>query len=630
MPRVDTSTAKRLAIYCFYDDMGLAPRFISSFLGDLMSNVDELIVVANGKLDDVSRKMFESYASQIMVRENRGLDVAAYKEAMLSYGWDTLAAYDEVICLNDTIMGPVYPFAEMFSEMDRRDVDFWGISAYAGEVTRFEIIPTHVQSYWYAYRRTVISSPEFQAYWEHLPLWESYADVTRNHEMQFTKYLAGLGFTWDTYIDYRKYRGLTPYPMLYMPTQIIRDDRCPVFKRRVFFCNYNATFNETAGQPAIDLYDYLRNETDYDVDLIWDATLPNHNLDDIRKAMHLTYILPTKAINPRTHSLPRAAFIYHVYFLDLLDDTCRYFSALPDEVDVYITTTSDKVEAIKQGLLSHGITREVCFVPVVNRGRDVSALYVACADIVLHGGYEVVGFAHDKKSSQNQDNGHHGTESQGFAYKLLENVLASKEYVTNVLTLFAENPRLGQVAPPPPYHALYFAHTIMHDWGACFDITRELLEDKLNIHVPLSKKKSTVSAIGSCFWFRTDALRPLFEHGWTYDDFLPEGQMKDDGTISHAIERANGYVCQSQGYYPAWVLSDRYARIEVDSLFYSSQVLVGSMGRSRSGETLLSYASSMNVWVSVLRWPRYCWRRLCHAFRRRKIQRRLERDGYPE
>ncbi len=630
MPRIEANSANRLAIYCFYDAKGHAPQFIPQFLDDLMKNVNELAVVVNGKLDAASREMFQQYAARIVVRENRGLDAAAYKEVMLSYGWDALEAYDEVICLNDTIMGPLRPFTEMFSAMDARDVDFWGITAYAGEATRFEIIPTHIQSYWHAYRKTLVASPEFQSYWENLPEWETYAEVTHKHEMTFTKHFADLGFTWDTYIDYRKYRGLTPYPMLYMPTALVKNDGCPVFKRRVFFCDYGPTFTETAGQPAIDLYDYLRDETDYNIDLIWDAVLPGHNLDDIRKAMHLTYVLPTRALNPCSQRMPHAAFIYHVCFLDLLDDTCRYLSALPDDVDAFITTTEDKISSIEQYLVAKGVNRKITFVPVVNRGRDVSALYVACADIVLHGGYDVVGFAHDIKSSQNQDNGHHGTESQGFAYKLLENVLASKEYVRNILTLFAENPRLGQVAPPPPYHALYFAHTIENDWGACFDITKELLEETLDIHVPLRKDKSTVSALGSCFWFKVDALRPLFEHGWTYEDFLPEGEMKEGGTISHAIERANGYVCQSQGYYPAWILSDRYARIEIDSLFFSSQVLLSSVGRGHQGESLLSNASGTRVAVSLLRWPRWLWRRVCHAIRRRKIQRRLEIEGYPE
>ena len=42
-------------------------------------------------------------------------------------------------------MGPVYPFREMFACMDRKDVDFWGITAYAGETVDKEQIPTHLQ-----------------------------------------------------------------------------------------------------------------------------------------------------------------------------------------------------------------------------------------------------------------------------------------------------------------------------------------------------------------------------------------------------------------------------------------------------------------------------------------------------
>lgn len=385
-----------------------------------------------------------------------------------------------------------------------------------------------------------------------------------------------------------------------MPMQIVRDDRCPIFKRRSFFVDYSAYFDQTAGQPALDLYEYLRDHTDYDVDMIWDAILPSYNIDDIRKAMHLDYVLPSQAINPQTHDRPRSAFIYHVYFMDLLEDTCHYIASLPEETDLYITSTEDKIPQIREYMQQHGISHQATFIPVINRGRDVSALLVAACPVVLSGKYDVIGFAHDKKSSQNQENGHHGTESQGFAYKLMENTLGSEAYVKNILTLFAENPRLGQVTPPPPYHALYFAHTIPHDWGANYEITKELLEDRLGIHVPLSPTKPTASAMGSCYWFRVEALKPLFEYGWKYEDFLPEGQMGEDGTISHAIERANGYICQSRGYYPAWVLSDRYARIEVDSLFYTTAMMMGSSAEARSGESLLTNLRGLNLATS--RW----------------------------
>lgn len=597
---VNSGHKQRLGIYCFYDKYGHAASFIKTFLDDLMDNLDDLVVVVNGQLSDQARQLFSEYTKTIIVRENKGLDVAAYKQAILTLGWEKLESYDEVICLNDTVMGPVYPFREMFACMDRKDVDFWGITAYAGETVDKEQIPTHLQAYWHAYRRSLVSSPAFHEYWETMPLWKDYAEVTRKHEMTFTKHFTDLGFTWASYIDWRKYQGYSSYPLLYMPMQIVRDDRCPIFKRRSFFVDYSAYFDQTAGQPALDLYEYLRDHTDYDVDMIWDAILPSYNIDDIRKAMHLDYVLPSQAINPQTHDRPRSAFIYHVYFMDLLEDTCHYIASLPEETDLYITSTEDKIPQIREYMQQHGISHQATFIPVINRGRDVSALLVAACPVVLSGKYDVIGFAHDKKSSQNQENGHHGTESQGFAYKLMENTLGSEAYVKNILTLFAENPRLGQVTPPPPYHALYFAHTIPHDWGANYEITKELLEDRLGIHVPLSPIKPTASAMGSCYWFRVEALKPLFEYGWKYEDFLPEGQMGEDGTISHAIERANGYICQSRGYYPAWVLSDRYARIEVDSLFYTTAMMMGSSAEARSGESLLTNLRGLNLATS--RW----------------------------
>ena len=597
---VNSGHKQRLGIYCFYDKYGHAASFIKTFLDNLMDNLDDLVVVVNGQLSDQARQLFSEYTKTIIVRENKGLDVAAYKQAILTLGWEKLESYDEVICLNDTVMGPVYPFREMFACMDRKDVDFWGITAYAGETVDKEQIPTHLQAYWHAYRRSLVSSPAFHEYWETMPLWKDYAEVTRKHEMTFTKHFTDLGFTWASYIDWRKYQGYSSYPLLYMPMQIVRDDRCPIFKRRSFFVDYSAYFDQTAGQPALDLYEYLRDHTDYDVDMVWDAILPSYNIDDIRKAMHLDYVLPSQAINPQTHDRPRSAFIYHVYFMDLLEDTCHYIASLPEETDLYITSTEDKIPQIREYMQQHGISHQATFIPVINRGRDVSALLVAACPVVLSGKYDVIGFAHDKKSSQNQENGHHGTESQGFAYKLMENTLGSEAYVKNILTLFAENPRLGQVTPPPPYHALYFAHTIPHDWGANYEITKELLEDRLGIHVPLSPTKPTASAMGSCYWFRVEALKPLFEYGWKYEDFLPEGQMGEDGTISHAIERANGYICQSRGYYPAWVLSDRYARIEVDSLFYTTAMMMGSSAEARSGESLLTNLRGLNLATS--RW----------------------------
>ena len=587
------SQPRRCGIYCIYDKYGRVGRYVDYFLAQLADSLETLIVVVNGNMNEESRRRLERFADRVLIRENKGLDIAAYRDAMLALGWNQLASYDEIICLNDTILGPVYPFSEIFAEMDSKDVDFWGITAYPHDVAFGEEIPTHLQSYWHVYRKSLVSAPEFQRYWENMPVYEDYAAATRNHEMTFTKRFADLGFTWASYINYEKYRPHSAYPMLYDPVSLIRDDRCPVFKKRSFFVEYQYYFNQTVGQPGMELVEYLQQHTDYDTDLIWDAVLPSYNIADIAKAMHLDYVLPSQTVNPRENVPVRSAFIYHVYFLDLLDQTLGYLANLPADTDLYITTNESKINEIRKVMDRRGFDHKVTFIPVRNRGRDVSALLVGAADVVLGGDYDVVGFAHDKKSGQNQANGHQGTETEGFGYKLLENTLGSEDYIYNILTLFADNPRLGMVTPPPPIHALYFAHTLPHDWGINFDITKDLLEDRLHIHVPLDERKPSLSAIGSCYWFRVEALKPLYEYGWEYEDFLPEGKMDVDGTISHAIERANGYIAQSQGYYPAWVMSDKYARIEVDSLYYIAQGFMDTTSGVRRGESVMENLGSL-------------------------------------
>lgn len=588
-----SGTTNRLAIFCFYDAKGHADDYVRVFLEGLMPSIRRLIVVSNGKIDDESRAMFEEFTPFVIERENEGLDTAAYKQVLLQVGWDQLAKFDEVICCNDTCFGPIYPFKDVFDEMNTRPVDFWGMTAHS-ETTMpdGEKIPVHLQAFWHVYRHSLVVSPQFHEYWEKLRPSNDYANNTRQHEIPFTQRFADMGFAWDAYVDWHKFEGYTPYSMLYMPMETVRDAHCPLVKRRLFSMGLAIMLEHSAGQTAKQVYDYLFEHTDYDTDLIWQNLLRTKNVSDLRQMLHLEYILPSRALNPSKpeQGKPkprrvRSAFIYHIYFLDLLDSTLQYFANIPEETDAYVTTNPDKIDAIREALAAHGITRPVTFIPVENRGRDVSALFVASRDVVLSGKYDVIGFAHDKKSTQNTaELGRHGTEALGFSYKLMENTLGSREYAENILTLFTDNDRLGQVCPPPPYHAVYFPMTKPLDWSINYEITVDFLK-RMNIDVPITTFANTVSAIGSCYWFRVEALRPIFDLNLKYTDFLPEGEMGGDGTISHAIERANGFVAQSQGYYPAWVMTDDYARIEASALNTLLDNFVGALPPAQRGIT---------------------------------------------
>ena len=116
---------KRLGIFFFYEKNGDVDDFITYYLRDLARNLTELIVVCNGKLSKQGRAAFEEFTDQIIVRENKGLDVWAYKTALDHYGWQRLSEFDEVVMTNSTLMGPVRPLKEMFDAMaERINLDF--------------------------------------------------------------------------------------------------------------------------------------------------------------------------------------------------------------------------------------------------------------------------------------------------------------------------------------------------------------------------------------------------------------------------------------------------------------------------------------------------------------------------
>ena len=78
--------AKRLLIYFFYDANGIVDDYIPYMLDDLKKNVTDIQVVVNGKINDEGIEKFKRYTDKILIRENKGFDVWAYKEAMESLG----------------------------------------------------------------------------------------------------------------------------------------------------------------------------------------------------------------------------------------------------------------------------------------------------------------------------------------------------------------------------------------------------------------------------------------------------------------------------------------------------------------------------------------------------------------
>ena len=142
-------------------------------------------------------------------------------------------------------------------------------------------------------------------------------------------------------------------------------------------------------------------------------------------------MLPTdqydKELLVKQTSEHKIALVMHIYFEDLLEDSLRRVSSMPENADIYLTTNSERkkkaIEKVFAGLKCRKLEVRV----IQNRGRDVSSLLVGVKDVIMQ--YDIVCFAHDKKTAQVKP----GTVGASFAYKCFENTLSNRAYVANII-----------------------------------------------------------------------------------------------------------------------------------------------------------------------------------------------------
>lgn len=537
---VQTSTKKakprRLAVAFFYDEHGIVDEYMLHLVRSLQPFVEKTIFVSNGPLSRDSELAVRAAVETLVIRENIGFDVWAYKAALELEGFENLDKYDEVILYNHTFYGPIYPFSEMFDEMEGRPDDFWGISIHkAIDPNPFPggtgVLPLHINSHFIAVRKPLLTSYAFRDYWEKMAPINSYTESVLKHESRFTKYFSDLGYKFSSYIDPDMYGSL--YPVFIDIDEVI-SDRCPILKRRIFF--HDPLFHETNAINLPRALRMIRETSNYDFDLIWRNIGRSTQPRVLATTASMTSVLPDVRLSSQApQTIPRIAVCAHVYYVDMMDELLSSIANIKSGCDFIITTDTEKK---KNQILSavnnaSNIRNTIVFVVEENRGRDMSALFITCRDIFLDDNYDLVCRIHTKKTPQISK-----SRSGIFKRHLMENLLNSPGYVDNLLDLFNKNPAIGLIIPPI-VHISYA--TMGHSWFSNRKKTEEICR-LLEIDVPLDVD-TPVAAYGTMFWFRPAALRKLFAHQWKWSDFNAEPHHID-GSLAHAMERVLAYVVQ--------------------------------------------------------------------------------------
>lgn len=557
-------TPERLCVYFIYDKDGIIDDYIIYQLRDIRENVSFLHCVINGTLTDEGRQSLEEIADEVFERENKGNDIGAYKAALEHIGWDKIGEYDELVLMNNTCFGPVYPFKEAFDWSKIKDVELWGLSwdtksdwLGTNKYLHYNKTKTHIQSYFLVMRKPLVGSEFLKSFFKEIPDDTNYIMSGLVFEYAFPGYFEEYGYKSAVYCGGNEDLN---YPLLHDPVHLFRAYRMPLFKKRGFFHHYTDVMTNTGGQATYELIRFIQSETDYDLSMVWKSILRTCSLSDIVRCAQLNRVLSSNMAEPKCEITSTVGVVFHAFYEDLFDESLKYLENFPENTGFLITTdTAEKKELLQAKLDNININAET--VVVGNRGRDVSALLVGAADFVKK--YDLICFAHDKKTTQIKPEG----VGRSWRYKLYQNTFGTKEYVENVIKTFEKEEQLGIAFPSPPNHHQY-AYDIGNGWIGNFNNTDKLLSD-FGIKVKRNEHTMCVAPLGTCFWFRPKALEKLFEGyegtGWHYEDF-PREPNRCDQTLLHAIERAYAYFAQDAGYYPAYLYNSEFAAIELTNL----------------------------------------------------------------
>lgn len=565
----------RIGIFAMYDEDGIVDDYRIYLIKEIRAVVSRLIIVVNGDLRRESIAQIKDYTQEIVLREDKGYDCTAIKEILQDYiGWDQIKEYDELVWANDSVFGPFVSFHAMIENMKSSDGDFWGITEQESVVNTFPVqkydkkyLPHHIQPYVLFVRGNLLHSNDFIAFWETMPLINDYVDAIVHYELRFTQFFEERGYVGEAYVKNLVGDAKEPEKndiwIMNHPFSMISQNNLPLIKKKCFSRNHDDLLGYSVGEDAYQILDYLTENTDYPVDYIWKYLIRVMNPADLNRTLKLKYVLSVSASAHHWDCKKKAAVIAHVNYDDLVEESFDYLKNVPEEIDIFINTKKNSTRDKIHQCIEHYNMKNCQVIMIGERGREIRGLLIESKEVFRK--YEYICFVHDKKTTGNLINPLLG---QKYMELLWENTLKSKDYIYNCLSLLEENKCLGVLVPPPPYHDNNLGG-ISDYWANNYKTTKALTK-RLRIKCKMEENVSPLT-LGTTFWCRTDALRPLSEHPFREEDF-PEEPVAMDGTLNHAIERVFSFVAQSQGYATGTIMNEEFSALYLktyQNLLYS-------------------------------------------------------------
>ena len=227
----------------------------------------------------------------------------------------------------------------------------------------------------------------------------------------------------------------------------------------------------------------------------------------------------------------------HVYYENLINEIIEKTNNIPVKFDLLITTTSlNKYKIIGEYIKKNSNSKNYEIKIVENKGRDILPLLNQLKNMVKK--YKYICHIHSKKTEN------HPYLGKNWRYYLYNNLLGSKEIVSEILSDFENYDRLGFIFPETYFQILLY-------FGKKRKKMNEMYLNYLLKTMFPNNEYQTGNQLdfpaGNMFWARVLSIYQIFELNIL--DKFPKEKGQIDCTIMHGIERIWLYLVKLNGYY---------------------------------------------------------------------------------
>lgn len=486
--------------------------------------------------------------------------------------------FEELYLCNDSMFGPIGNLKKIISNMRNRECDFWGITEHMPIVTESIKTTRFIQRYFMCFKIDSIldAVKEFMV---QIDYYQEYSETERFYEFILTDYLHSHGYKSETYCDSKKLDSIEETyfisHILFNPDYLLEQCNLPFVPRYLFEIPKKIYLNYGSGMQIQNTLKFIR-KTRYPLENIYEYIIDKVNIYNLITNMNLFYPICECNKKKIIHKKNSCVIIVYLFYEDQFEERISYLKNISCEFDIIIIT--DCYE--KKYKLGKIIDFDCKTLVSNKRGREWAAFLIEAKPYIYKNKYKYLCFLHDKESN------YLSYKSIGYSFQnlLWDNLIHSVNYMDKVIELFDKNSRLGVLFPPIANFGIY-TELFGNYWTVCYEKTIELAE-MINICKDYIDKNYPPISIGSCFWCRVDAIRPLLKYEFSYEDFELE-PLPIDGTINHSLERIVPYVAQNEGYLSGYVINEDYEKLLHGNEYYMLREILSSLNMNGTFEQIV-------------------------------------------